>query len=448
MNIEKNQIDELNAILKVKLEPADYEQQYQKALKEYSKKARIPGFRPGKVPVHMIKKMVGTLLLVEEINKILNREIDNYIKENNLQVLGFPLPKQNEKPIDWEKDQEFEFEYEIGLSPDIDPDPSKVKVTKYVAEITDELVQKKIEELRKRYGKVSTPETPGDEDILYGNAEECDENGNIVEGGVHHKTTILINQVKDDELKSKIRTIKQGESFVFNPHQIWSREEIAERFHIMPEKADEITRMKYTVERINHLEPAELNQEFFDKIYGKDSVKSEEEFIQRLKEDMQKGLNSDIRYLFHQNIQKALMEHYNFDLPDEFMKKWIKAVNEKPITDEQLEKEYPEYSKQLKWDIIETKLIEKYNLSAEFNEIEEYVKSLVIDYYYSKGIPLPADEELKQMVFKVLSNRDELNKYYKDVLRIKLFEKLENEVNIKEVNVTYDEFLKKLYGEE
>lgn len=446
MNIRQENLDELNAILKVTLNPEDYQERVEKALKEYRKKARIPGFRPGMAPITMIKKMIGTAALVEEINKLLNEKIDQYIKEQNLSILGSPLPRKNDKPIDWEKDTIFEFEYEIGFSPDPSIDLSHLALTKYVAEIDEDTLQKQIENITRRYGKVSTHEQAQENDILYGNFEESDEKGNVIENGVHHKSTLLLENITEEELKKLLMNLKVGDSCVINPHQIWKEEEIAHRFHISHERAREIRYMKFTLERVNRLTPAELNQELFDKIYGKDSVKSSEDFKERVRKDLERTVARDSEYMLKRDIKRTLLKQNIFALPDDFLKRWIKATNEKPITDEQLEMEYPYYAERVRWDLIQNKLSEKYNIKATFEELEQYVKNTLADYYLRHGLPVPEDNELKQAAYKILSNREELNKYYRELVEIKLFDKLVEEIPAQTCQISYKEFMEKMYS--
>lgn len=444
MDIQKKNSNDLNAVLTVKLMPEDYQPKVDKSLQAYRKKADMPGFRKGMVPMGMVKKMVGQSALVEEINKILGEEINNYIKKNELDILGQPLPSKNQDDIDWKNQKEFEFDFDLGLAPDIKLDLDEKKYTKYNVKIDDKAIKSQMNDLAKRYGKVTTVDKSEKEDIIYGQFVELNDNEEIKEGGIMESSTILISSISDEKLQELFVGLQPEQKITIDIKEIWNEEDIAVRFKIDQERASIINnKFRLTVEKVNRMFPADINQELFDKIFGEGKVKSEEEFKAKVKEDLEEGLHNDTGYLLQRDIRDGLLKELKIDLPDDFLKRWITHANEKPIKQEELEKNYDDYAKSLKWQLIQNKVIKDSEIEVDWEAVTEHTKKLVKQQMLQYGRTDITEDELKQTADSVLTNKEETQKIYDDLYHQKTMETIEDKVTIDEKDISYDEFLEK-----
>ncbi|MGZ4056907.1 MAG: trigger factor, partial [Bacteroidia bacterium] len=396
MNIIQENIDELNAVLKVKVVATDYLPKVETALKDYQKKASIPGFRPGKVPTGMIKKMYGKSIMVDEINKLLNDSLYKYLNENKIEVLGNPLPKAD-SVIDWDNQQDFEFLYEMGLSPKFTVDLSpKDKFTYQTVKIDDELVNKYVSDIAKRYGKVENVEVSADGDLLNGDFVELDANGEILPGGVFKTGSLFLDRVKDAETKKALIGVKAGDKVILEAQKISENAtDLAALLGIDKTHAETLTsKLQFTVKNVSRLAAAEINQEFFDKIYGPGTITAEEEFRAKIKDELAAMFVNDSERKFYNDVVEHLMNKINFNLPTEFLKRWIVAANDKPVTPEQVEAEFDGYSKGLKWQLIENKIIKDNDLQVTNDEVVEHTKELIRQQFAQMGQGAMGDDEL------------------------------------------------------
>ncbi len=448
MNITQEKIDDLNAVIKVQLKEEDYQDKVENQLKEYRKKASVPGFRKGHVPMGMVKKMVGTNLLVDELNKILSDTLQEYLTKEKLEVLGNPLPKmEDDETIDWENQKEFEFKYEVGLAPSFKVDSlDKLKVDAYKIKVSDKDVQKYVDDLARRYGKMTNPEVAEKDDMVFGKFEELDGEGKVKEGGITNSSVIIINAVTDKNLQKQLVGAKAGDMFVVDPKTVSEHEsDQAQAIGVdVNELKNIISKFNYTVEKVNRVIASDLNQELFDKIFGEGTVKSEKEFRDKIAEELNKGLIADSDRKLKADIQDALMDSLKLKLPDTFLKKWIKASNEKPITDEQIESEYDMYAKSLQWQLIENKIIEANEIKVEFEEVIDYTKGLLTQQMQSMGMPTNDDEQLTQTAQSVLQNQEEARKIYGMLYDSKLMDLYKSTCKLKEKEVSLEEFEKLL----
>lgn len=443
MNISKEVIDDLNAVIKVHVSPEDYEPKVESALREYKKKVNLPGFRKGHVPMGMVKKMAGKSVLAEELNKILSESLQKYISEEKLEILGNPLPKEDTK-IDFENQTEFDFEYEVGLAPKFEVNlDDKLKVEKYKVKVDDKLIEKYVDQARRRYGKMTNPEVVEEKDMVYGTFQELNDDGSVKEDGIKHQSIIVIEEITDKKLQKEFIGKKVGDAVVLDPHVISSNEiDAAAALGIKTEEFKTLkSNFKFTIEKINRLIPAEINQDFFDKIYGPNVVKSEEEFRNKIKEEIEKGLELDSERKFKMDVQDKLIDKLKLKLPDAFLKKWILASNEKPISPEQVEKEYDLYAKSLIWQIIENKIFKNYDVKVDFDEVVNYTIELIKNQMGEMAANM-SEEELKNTAHRVLQNQEEARNIYGQLYDNKLMELFKEKVNIKEKEISYDEFVK------
>lgn len=451
MNITQEKIDDLNAIIKVQLKEDDYQDKIENQLKEYRKKASIPGFRKGNVPMGMIKKMVGTNLLVEELNKILSHSLQNYLTKEKLEVLGNPLPKMEEdNKIDWENQKEFEFSYEVGLAPNFSLDKlDKYKFDVYKIKVTDKDVKKQVIDLARRYGKMTNPEIAEADDMLFGKFEELDAFGNIKEGGIVHSSVIIIKSVTDKKLQKELIGAKKGDTFKINPKTVSEYEtDQAQALGVeVAQLKSIISQFNYTVEKVNRVIPAEINQELFDKVFGPETVKSEKEFNDKIAEELNKGLLVDSERKFLTDVQDELLKSLNLKLPDSFLKKWIAASNEKPISAEQIEKEYDHYAESLKWQLIKNKIIEVSNIKVASEDVVDYTKGLLSQQMKSMGMIDDDDEQLTLTATNILQNQEEARRIYEMLYDSKLKDVFKTTFKLKDKEIEYEKFIEMINKE-
>ena len=447
MNITQENIDELNAVLRVKVVAEDYLPEVESALKDHQKKASIPGFRPGKVPSGMIKKMYGKSILVNAINKILNDSLYNYLNENKIEVLGNPLPKaDSDIHIDWDNQKEFEFFYEMGLAPKFNVELSaKDKFTYPTVKIDEELVNKYVSDIAKRYGKVENVEVSGSTDLLNGDFVELDANGEILAGGIFKTSSIFLERVKDETVKKALTGLKVGDKAVLQAQNLADNPvDIATMLGIEKAAAEKFTsKVQFTVKNISRLAGSEINQDLFNKIYGEGIVSSEEEFRTRIKGELSAMFVNDSERKFYNDVVEHLMNKINFNLPTEFLKRWIVAVNEKPVTPEQVEAEFEGYSKGLKWSLIENKIIKDNNIQVTNEEVIESTKHMILE-QFAKYSPTPmGDEELNKTVQSVLSNKEEAKKIYEKLYGEKVLTLFKTKFTVENKELAYNDFFKK-----
>lgn len=447
MNIIQNNIDALNAEIKIQLSPADYNERYEKALKDYRKRAQIPGFRPGHVPVSLIKQRFGKSLLAEEINTLLQDAIYKHISENKLNVLGNPLPKAADDEVgDWENPGDFQFTYEVGLAPEFVLNIDKSMAFDYYrVDVNDELINRQMKDLSRRYGKLSSPEVSESEDMLMVDLAELNEDGSVKEGGIFNKTTVSIEYIKDEATKQKLVGVKVGDETTVQPeHLSNNHEDLAQMLGITHEAVHHLNAaFKLTVTEVKRMEPAELNQELFDKLFGEGTITSEEEMRNRVKEDLEKMFEKDSNWLFKREFVKTIVDRVNPQLPDEFLKRWIVMTNEKPISPEALEVEYPSYAGGLRWQLIQNKIIRDYEIKVNMEDALDHVKQLMTERYAQYGMALP-EEQAVELAKKTLANREEAQNVYDFLYEDKVTSLVKANCTINETKLGYDDFVNKV----
>ncbi len=443
MNITKKEIDTLNAEIVISVTPEDYEPKVKEGIKKVQKQAAMPGFRQGKVPEGLIKKQYGTQIMVDEINKLLNESIYKFIEDNKLDILGNPLPKQ-EMPVDFENQKNFEFTYQIGLAPNFDVKLGKDLSFNYkTVKIDEELVDKYVKDVRRNYGKPVNPETASEKDVLFVDINELDETGAIKPGGVFKSTSIGIERLKNDSAKSKLLGAKKEDKIVINANDLYETaldksvslgidKDAAETFN---------ANLQLTVKNIARLEDADLDQDLFDKIYGPGTVTTEAEFRDKIKHELGLMFNVDADRFLQQEIEKTLVDKYNLSLPDDFLKRWLLAVNEKPITQEQLENEYPMYARSMQWKLIENKIIKNNNVVVNAEEAAEEAKAFIRSEYAKYG-QTPTEEDLAKITQSLLSKEKEAQKIYENIYTRKVLDLIKNNCSLNTKEVSYDEFFK------
>lgn len=441
MNISKKDINALNAELSITLSPSDYETKVENAIKKAQKQASLPGFRPGKVPVGLIKKQYGKGILVEEINKILNSTLQSYIVENNIDILGNPMPKED-NVIDFEKQTEWTFNYELGLSPQFDVTLDNSQTFEYnTVKIDDELVEKYLKDVKRNYGKPSNPEVAASSDVLYIDIVELDNDNNIVAGGVFKSTSIGIDRLKNEAAKSKLIGATVDSKIIISANELYDSavdksislgidKEFAETFN---------SNLQLTVRNIARMEDAELNQELFDKLYGAGTITSESEFRDKIKSELALMFAQDTDRKFIEGVEKTLVEKLNIALPDDFLKRWLMAVNEKPLTKEQLDIEYPAYANSMKWKLIENKIIKGNNITVGIDEAKAEAGNFVRSQYARYG-QTPDETEVAKIADSILSKQADAQKIFEGIYSRKVLDVLKTSCKLENKEVSYNEF--------
>jgi trigger factor len=443
MNITKQQIDDLNALVTIQVSEADYHEKVDGALKRVQRQASMPGFRPGKVPAGMIKKMYGKSVLVDEINKLLNDSIYNYINENKIEILGNPLPKaESQETIDWDNQKEFTFNYELGLSPSLNVEISDKIAVDYNMVKTDEaLIDRYVKDVRKNYGKPSNPEVSEANDVLYVDINELEADGTIKAGGVFKSTSIGIDRIKNDAVKAKLTGLKKDDKLKLNSKELYETAiDLGIGLGIDKEQAETFdSDLQVTVRNIARMEDAELNQELFDRLYGEGKINSEEEFRNKIKEELSMMFTQDQDRRFLQDVEKALVEKYNPRLPEDFLKRWLIATNEKPLTLEQINNEFGDYAKAMQWKLIENKIIQAEGLQVTAEEATEEAKRFIRSQYARYG-QTPTDEEVEKLTKTVLGKESEVQKIYENLYAAKLLTLFKEKLKLNMKEVSYNEF--------
>ncbi len=445
MNIVQENIDSLNAVLKVKLSPEDYKPQVDTALRQVKKKVSMPGFRPGHVPESLVRKMYGKSVLADELNKIVANSVDKYITDNNLQVLGNPLPKpENDFDMNWEQPAEFEFAFDMALAPQVNLTlPPSHTFTAYEIQVDEKVIDEEIDKLARRFGNYTSPDITDIDCSVYGTFRELDGHGADLENGLTNQAFMMINKVGDESSRNKFLGLKSGDAVVFNPvAAIKAEEEVKYLLGIKEGNVQEYNKdFRFTIERINKVEKAEFNQAFFDQVYGEGAVTDLAGFREKIRSEIAQGYTYEAEHSLKHEMEDVLLKETGLHLPDEFLKRWLKQTNEK-ITDEQLAREYNQYARDLKWRLIENKIYADQNMQLNNEEIENYARALIADQYLRYGqAHMLDDEKLKELTVRYLKNPESVQRVVENLSGRKVFEYL-NQIVKKDVKkVSHDEFV-------
>jgi len=440
MNITKEQIDDLNAVVKVAITKDDYEEKVNTILKDYRKRADIPGFRKGQVPFGLIKKQYGKAVLVDEVNKLLQDNLSKYLTEEKLDVLGNPLPKQQED-LDWDGD-DFDFEFELGLAPAFEVKLKTKKATTHYKIVADKkTVDGQIDRIKKQYGKiVSQNEIQKGFEVsgTFVNEDEAIDNATLIElDTLKSKKAIeaLIGKKNGETVTLKTKGLFK-EDFLL-PNALGITKEQAEKLNI---------EVVFTIDEINERIPATLDQELFDKLFGKDTVTSEAELAARLKEDFENQFKQQADQKFLNDITEKLIDETKFELPAEFLKKWIQISGEDPLTEEQASEEFEKTEKGLRYQLIESKIIKENDLQVQFDELKEFAKGFFKSQMAQYGHLNPEEEELENIATRIMGNQDEVKRLAEQLMGQKLLELYKTKANIKVKEISHENFLKEVYG--
>lgn len=445
MNIERENTGTLTATLKVKLSPDDYTPGVEKALKEQRRTAVLPGFRPGQVPMTIIKKRVGKAVLVNEVERLIDANLKNYLQSNAIRVLGQPLPRiGNVETNNWDEPGEFTFAYELGMAPAVDVElSSKLGVNYPVVDVNDELVQREISDMRRRFGKLEDAEISGPNDMLLGDMIELNGDGTVKEGGIMNRATISVEFIEDEPTKNSLVGKTKGDEVTVDPHKVTKdHDDLARMLGVDHERVHHIDgNFQFRIVEIKHMVQVPLEQELFDRVYGKDAVSDEAGFRAKVKEGMDNMFRRDSDRIFTRLVMKKLHENAHVELPDSFLKRWIQQTSENPVTTEQVEASYSSYADGLKRQLLEQRVIEKYGLEAKGEEMDAFSKRYIADQFMQYGMPAPEGEQLQQMAGRMLGDREQLQRMRDSIVQQKLNIHFRTLLEPKEERISYEAFV-------
>lgn len=445
--ITKENIGLLHDKLTVKLEKTDYLPSFEKALKDYSKKANIPGFRKGMVPAGLIKKMYGPSLFTDEVLRSVDRELISYLQNDKVDIFAQPLPLEMDiNQLDVNNPIDYEFHFEVGMKPEFAmPDLGSAKITRYVVDVTDEMINNEITRLQNRYGNMQDQDNVNtDENVLNVTFTEVDENGNAVEGGIAKDNSLLVKYFKES-FRPELMGKTVNDFVIVQLDKVFDEKElefISSDLGI--DKNDTAALQKHfkvQITKIGLLDKKEMNEEFFAQLYPGQEVKTEADFRNKIKEEIQAYWNSQARNQIHDQVFHQLTDHTKIDFPEAFLKKWMKTQSETPKTDEEVEKEFPSFLNQLKWTLITDKVVADNAIQVNPDEIRAFAKQQLFS--YMGGANLGDDQPwVADYVEKMMKDRKYVEDAYNRIQTQKIFEWTETKVNPADKSISAEDFTK------
>ncbi|WP_136481576.1 trigger factor [Cognatitamlana onchidii] len=441
MNITRENVDALNAVVKVDIAKEDYSDKVDKILSDYRKTANIPGFRKGHVPMGMVKKQYGKAVLVDEVNKLLQDALNKYLAEEKLDVLGQPLPKAQDD-INWDADG-FSFEFELGLAPEFEVNlKGKKAITQYSIIADDKMIDEQIERIQKQYGKLVSQEVvEKDSEItgVYANEEK----------DIDNTVTLTLDKFKGKATAKQFIGAKVGDVITLKTKGLFDDEH--DLMHALKLGHDEVhgldIEVNFTISEINERQLADLDQELFDKLFGNGEVTSVTELRAKIKEDAEKQFVQQADQKLLNDVTEYLVESTKFDLPAEFLTKWMQTAGEKEMDADQAKEEYEKSEKSLRYQLIEGKLIADNNVQVTMDDIKNHAREMIKGQMAQFGQMNPSDKELDDIAARVLSNQDEARRISEQLISQKLLEVYKEKANLKVKELSYENFVKEVYGD-
>ena len=448
MNVSLQNIDKVSALLTVKLEKADYQEKVDKSLKSLRQKAQVPGFRPGMVPMSLVKKMYGKSVIAEEVNKALSEAVYKYIQDNNVSILGEPLPNEDKQPeIDFDTTEEFEFLFDIALAPEFKAEvDAKDKVDYYLIDVTEDMVNNQVKAYTQRNGKYEKVDVYEDKDMLKGLLAELDENGNTKEGGIQVEGAVMMpSYMKNDEQKAIFANAKVNDVLVFNPHTAWegNAAELSSLLKIDKEEAAEMkSNFSYQVEEVTRFVEGELTQEIFDQVCGKDVVKTEEEFRAKIKEVIANQFVADSDYKFLIDVRKMLMEKVGkLEFPDALLKR-IMRMNNQDKDEKFVDDNYDKSIEELTWHLIKEQLVKANNIKVEQEDVVNMAKEATRAQFAQYGMMSVPEDLLENYAKEMLKKKESVEGLVNRVVETKLASALKSQVKLNNKTISAEEFNK------
>ena len=439
MDITRENTDALNAVVKVDIIADDYQPKVDKILVDYRKKADIPGFRKGHVPMGMIKKQYEKSVMIDEVNKLLQDSLNKYLTEEKIEILGNPIPKSQEN-FTWDT-KNFSFEFELGLVPQFEVNlTSKKKITQYVINADDSLIDKEVENLQSRYGKMSAV------DIIN---ENTNVTGTFVneEKEIENKSTINLSDIKGKTNLKKFVGSKVGDVIELKTKSLFSDDsKLMGALGLSNEEIEGLNvKVLFTIEETTEIELADLDQELFDKLFTDGSVKSVTELRNKIKEDAEKQFLQQADQQLLNSVTEFLIDNTSFDLPSEFLQKWLATAGEKQLTPEEAAEEYNKSEKGLRYQLIQEKILKENDIKLDYEELKDYAKGFIRTQMAQFGNMNPEDAELDDIANRILGNQEEAKKLQDQLMSQKLMTFYKEKMTFKTKKVTYEGFIKEVY---
>jgi len=439
MNITKETVDALNAVVKVDIVAEDYQSKVDDILKDYRRKANIPGFRKGHVPMGMVKKQYGKSVMIDEVNKLLQESLNKFLVEEKLDILGNPLPKVSED-FSWDAET-LSFEFELGLAPEFDVDlKSKKKVTQYNITVNDELIDKEVENLQSRYGKMSAVEVIGEKTNVTGTFTN-------EEKEIEKKSTINLDDIKGKTNLKKFIGKKVGDVIELKTKGLFAEDhKLQGALGLSNEEVEGLDiKVSFAIEETTEIELADLDQELFDKLFPTGDVKTVTELRAKIKEDAEGQFQQQADQQLLNAVTEHLIDNTKFDLPAEFLQKWLATAGEKQLTSEEAAEEYTKSEKGLRYQLIQDKIMRDNEINIDFEELKEFAKGFIRTQMAQFGNLDPQESELEDIAGRILSNQDEARRLQDQLMSQKLLTFYKENMSFKTKDVNYEDFIKEVY---
>lgn len=441
MEITHQQLDALNTVVTIELAQKDFADKVTKVLKDYRKNANIPGFRKGHVPMGMIKKQYETPVTADEVNKLLKENLEKYLKEKEFQILGNPLPKMQEE-IDW-KAATLKFEFELGISPEFEIDlKSRKKVTHYKIEADKKMIHEQLQSIQKQYGKLIAKREveEGFEITAHFQSEALE---------IDNTATFEFDSLKGKKNKAAFTGQTIGTTLRLESKGLFESTTVAQRLLGITNEQTEALKgaLEITLKEVNQRELATLNKEFFDKLYEPGTITSEAELKAKIKEGIEKQFEQQSDQKLLNDMTDFLVDNIKFDLPSEFLTRWIQTSGEKELTAEEAEEEYKRSEKGIRHQLIEGKLVEDNELQVQFDELKDFAREMIGLQMAQYGQMTPDEKEMEGIILRILSNQEESRRLQDQLMSQKMLAFYKNNGPIKEKAITFDAFIKEAYGQ-
>ena len=439
MKIEQSELKDLQAVVTLTIEPADYQDEVQKQLKQVRQKAQIPGFRPGMVPLGLVKKMYGKGVLADVLNKLVGENLQKHIEDNKIAILGDPMPNNELTPnIDMDEQDTFTFAFDIAVAPEFDAKlTGKNKLTEYKIEVTDEMVQRQAESYAARYGEYVEVDAAKEGDILRGTLTEQKE------GGIVKENAILNPQYMQDKKQQKLfAKVKKGDVITFNPMKAYGSEvEVSSMLSITKEQAEGLeSDFTFEIQSITRHEAAKIDGELFAKVYGENAPKDEAEFRARIKAEIEQNMAEDSKYKFGLDAKAAILKKMEkVAFPEAFLRRWVLATNDK-MTEEQLDKDFPQMLEELKWHLAKDQLLKAFGIEIQKEDVEAYAKEVARMQFMQYGMMHVEDKYLESFAQDMLKKEDQLRGIVERVAENKIYDALRGVAKIEEKAISHEEF--------
>tara|TARA_Y100001934_G_scaffold194733_1_gene229665 strand:+ start:140 stop:1492 length:1353 start_codon:yes stop_codon:yes gene_type:complete len=445
MKITQGKAKNMMTTIKIEVTESDYSEKVTDILKRYRKDAVVPGFRKGKTPMSIIEKQYKTSVVVDEVNKLLQDSLYKHITENKVKVLGSPMPLSDNE-IDWKNNSDFIFEYEVGLAPEFDVKISKKdKLDFYKIEADKKLVDNYCNDIAKRYGKMSNPSKSIAGDLVYCLIQQLDSNGNIDSSGISNEATVSIDTIKEKKYQKMFIGVEPDVKFNLNVKKVFSnKSDLSAMLKISQGELENLSNdlFEFTIIRINRLAPAVFDNELFNKVYPDGKIKNLKEFKNKIKEEAEKSFEVESDRMLKNDVVLYLVDKIKFDLPDEFLMKWLVKSSEKPLTIDQVKQDYPQYSKSLKWQLIENKILEEHKLKVDNDDLINFTKEIVKKQMQQYGQAISDDKQIADIAENILKNEDERKRISNQLFDEKTLVIYKELFKLNQKSISYDDFVK------